>query len=265
MSCVARWLGVFGILMAFMPHVAMSDVHTIRVAAHDSYPKFYILPFDSTASTPISGMGVDILEALEQTDPRLNIQLVPEMMPVKRMFEQLKSGDLDLFIGLTKTQERETFLTFTNQPLYPMRQVVVSRMDIPYAPRSLVEFEVLGKRGTLLTFLGAEAIRGYIKEQAPGVTVSLQARSVEQGLCLVADGFYNFFYFHELSIMTTKKNLDIAPELRVLPTVFRSTNHYAAISNQTDQATRQSLLMAFDALHHSGTLKDIYVSYAAKK
>ena len=96
------------IAMAF-PALAID----LRTAAQESVPKYFKLE-DNT----MGGICVDIIKAIEDIEPRITIHGYQEFLPFKRLQNNLRSGQLDVFFGLKMTEERREIYQFLEIPLY---------------------------------------------------------------------------------------------------------------------------------------------------
>lgn len=98
---------------AFFPITAYGESCTkIKATAHPAYP-----PYHWRSDNEIVGASIEITRKILN---EIGVELETQYLgPWKRVLNHAKNNQVDLIIGLKKTQERERYLTFSTSPLLP--------------------------------------------------------------------------------------------------------------------------------------------------
>ncbi|HEX7646042.1 MAG TPA: ABC transporter substrate-binding protein, partial [Noviherbaspirillum sp.] len=121
----------------------------LRTAAQiASDPKFVAVQERGTPA--VGGICVDILRALEKTDPEMKFTGDQNWQPLVRMEAGMASGDIDVICGLLRTKAREARYTYIEPPLFPVTYHLVVRADDDVQINSWDDVRALGVHGVVL-------------------------------------------------------------------------------------------------------------------
>ncbi len=176
------------IAMAF-PALAID----LRTAAQESVPKYFKLE-DNT----MGGICVDIIKAIEDIEPRITIHGYQEFLPFKRLQNNLRSGQLDVFFGLKMTEERREIYQFLEIPLYHLNYVFAARIDDEVQIQSFDDVRALGAECRVLSVYGTAACQ-FI-HNAWGIRVDDGAKSPETLLKKLVNRRGRLAFYHDLGL-----------------------------------------------------------------
>lgn len=105
-------LGLFLVLLTHGNKLYAEACQQVIATAHPDYP-----PYHWHENGKIVGASVDLHK---QVFSEVGVELITRYGgPWKRVLRQAELGQVDMVMGLKKTQERESFLAFTTAPVFP--------------------------------------------------------------------------------------------------------------------------------------------------
>jgi len=230
----------------------------LNTAAQDSAPKYY-----KSASNEMVGLCVDIIKAIERIDQSIKFNGYQEFTPFKRLQLELEKGQLDIFLGIKKTEKRKSKYKFIDIPLYQLNYVIAARIDDNINIHNLDDIRALHEDGKILTVHGSAASR-FLKKQG-GLLVGDGANSPLVLLKMLKHKRGRFAFYHELGLRDIINKEGFINEIKILPVSFLTYSHYAAFSKTVPDETRKKVKIALEKLISSGELTKIYKKYYIQK
>lgn len=229
----------------------------VRTMVQDSVPK-YIQHADGT----ISGLAVDIMQALEQQDGALIFTYDSVMTPFPRILYELNHDRIDAFIGAIYTEERAEKLTYLQPALYSTsNRLVVVKQDADLNITSLQDIRALGRNGIILVDRGT-AHQQFLQQEA-GLRLDAGADQREQNLQKLLSGRARFYYSTDLGVLHTAQQMHITSQIAMLPLVLKTEPQYLVMSANAAPELKQRLQQALQALVQNGKLRAITQRYFA--
>lgn len=241
---------VFFILWLLASMIKAEQITT----ANTHWPPWRVMAADGA----IAGIEIDILERLTE---HLNLQLITKSCGWKRCLKHMEVGESDLMIGLFKTPERETYMTFIS-PAYRIennicfyqnsdQQVNINRFEDLYN----ITVGVVKKVAYFEKFDGDKEINKFYATTDETLFRLLKAKKIDSVImpCIAGDVFI--------------KNLGVEGEFQHANYV----NHvespvYIAISNQSTFLVRaKEISQALQKMVDEGEINQIMLSYGASK
>ena len=227
-------------------------------AGYESKPKYYYLE-----SGEVGGLCVDIIRAVEKSDPTVRITGYERLQytSFERVKLDLKSGKIDVYFGFSRNKQREATYRYVEVPLYPMEFVIAARHDDMTAISSYDDIRRLGPGidGTLLTVKGTAAAR-HIQSQR-GLTVDDGVREIQTNLKKLVSGRGRFVFFNRLELTSAIRDEKLNHRVKLLPTTFYRYYQYAAFSKQVPLEDVSRIREALERLNAEGKLTEIYTRY----
>jgi polar amino acid transport system substrate-binding protein len=227
----------------------------IKTAYQDVYPKYIIAQENGKAA--ISGLCVDIENALERADPAIKFVAPRGFVPITRIESGLETGELDAFCGLTKNAEREKKYRFVWE-LYKTGGRIVARTDEKAAIASLEDIKKLGSDAVVLALYGS-AQASYLR--SIGLDVDDGGVSINDNFVKLLNGRGRFFYQYDLGVFATINRYGYGDKVKVYPGVFNQVGQYFVLSAKTPKAVLDAVRTAFDKIKISGELDRIIAGY----
>ena len=225
-----------------------------KTAAQESTPKYY-----KSKNGTIKGINIDIMKAIEKVDSQIKFVGTQKFIPFKRIKKYLSNGELDVFFGLKKTEEREENYIYLDTPLYEVSYVLANRVDDNYKITSFNDIFTLPKNEIILSVSGTGAskflysnCKVYLDDNAKNPTVLLKMLMKKRG---------RYAFYHDLGLLHIVKSNSLEDKIRILPTKYSTYSHYVAFSKKVPLVYIQRVRIALKKLEKNGTLKRIYETY----
>ncbi len=230
-----------------------TSAHTLRTAAQESPPKFF-----KHSDGGMTGIGCDIMRAIERLDPSIRFTGDQIFVPIKRIEFMLERGDLDIFFGFIKSEERAGKFVFVEPPLYRVADVLLAREDDPIEVQRLEDLAALAKDATVLVASGT-AQAAQLKKM--NIVVDDGGKTVAMNLYKLLHKRGRLVLQSEVEIVSGLKQHGMKSNFRILPTRFNESGRYVAFSNSVPMQTIAKVQLALDKLNKSGELGQIFSKY----
>ena len=236
---------LFGLVFACQAWA--NGVIELRTAAQLSPPKYYTLP-----NGLIGGIGIDVLRAIEKTDPTLRFTGDQTYVPFARIQALVASGELDFFVGIGLDEERQDKYTYLPQAVYHTRDGIFVLADDPIKLNSLADIKAIPEHRVITSQASAQ-----LKEIASfGLNIDKSAQTAEASLRMLLGGRGRFLYSNEVAIVPIARSLGVLDKIRMVY-VHASEARYIIMSKHLPPAVQQRLRLAVDQLERSGELRRI--------
>lgn len=255
-GCFQRCLRVQRVRFAgavFAASLAAAPLHAaeIRTAAQEATtPKF--TPLYPDRKTPIGGLCVDIMRAIERIDPDLAFVGDQTWQPLVRVEAGVAHGQLDAACGFLRTREREAKFTYIDPPLYSMNYFLAVRADDTVQVGNWDDVRQLGDQGTVLVAHGFGIIRQL--EKMGGLKIDSGGRDAESNLAKLVAGRGRFFIHRSPGIQHEITRAGMQGKVRVLPAAMHTENFYMVVSKKLPVATCEKIRNAIIRLNANGEI-----------
>lgn len=233
---------------------APAMAETLRTAAQDNNALKYDL---KNPTRP--GICVELLQAVESSDPELRFSGADQPMSLRRIEALLVDGQLDIFCALIRSPAREARMGFIEVPIYTVRHRIAVRAEDAVNVQSLDEIRRLGPEAAVIVNKSTaheDLLRAagglQLDASSPDTSVNLKKLVAQRG---------RFYYHTENALLRYIEDGGLEGKVRLLPTVFKSEALYMAYSPRLAAATRQRLHQALEKLAKRGELERIYAGY----
>jgi len=230
----------------------------LKTAAQESAPKYFI-----TAGNTMGGICVEIMQAIENIDRKIQFTGYQKFVPFKRLQNYLETGQLDVFFGFKKTEERKSKYIFLDFPLYQLNYVIAARADDKIRINCFNDMRSLGEKGKLLTVYGTAASR-FLHEKG-GLLFEDDAKSPAMLLNMLIAGRGRFAFYHDLGLQNVIKRNALGKKVKILPMPFFTYYHFAAFSKNIPAETIDKVRTALEKIKNDGELEKICGKYLRLK
>lgn len=232
----------------------------LKTSFQDAFPKYYRNL--SSSEQEIVGLCIDIIRAIENRDEEIMFRRAQGFVPLQRIKGQLSTGEIDVFVGLAKTEEREALYQYLPTPLYKINYVVAIRRNDDVNVRSYKELIELGNQsGGILVLRGSKS-EEILKEMAGGYHVAIQREGkMINNLRKLIAGRGRFIFYHDLGLKAQIKISGLEEKVKILPFSFYEYEHYVAFSKDTRKEIVSRVGRILEKMAESGTLEKLYSKY----
>ncbi|MYN10908.1 substrate-binding periplasmic protein [Pseudoduganella aquatica] len=225
----------------------------LRTAAQDNNTLKYEL------RAKRKGICVDVIKALERTDPALHFSGWTQPMSLPRIESALAEGQLDAFCALIRTSAREARFGFIDIPVYTVRHTIAVRADDQVVVNSLDDIRKLGPDNVIIVSKGT-AHESKLQHEK-GLRVDATSRDTDVNLRKLLNKRGRFYYHTESALRRYIADEQLKGMIRLLPTVFSEETLYFAVSPSLPPPATEQLRQALRKLAERGELQKIYASY----
>lgn len=193
-----------------------------------------------------------------EANKKLHLDVEIKFYPFERMWNHLKSGQIDGSIGIYYQKDREEWLIYSDTPMYYVRHSVFVKKGKEFSFNKIEDF--YGKRigrqkGWFITEEFEEAVREgkvFIDE---AVSPESNLKKLNEGRIDVLVGNYHIFAYHV-------KELGLQDKIVALPKdITKKKGVYWAISKQSKNISDKAALMQ----KINKTIKEIHRNNALTK
>jgi len=243
---------VFAFIFIFFA-VTHSFGFELRTAAQDSAPKYY------EENGVMKGLCVDIINELVAEVPELQIKGYDNFLPFKRLQRYLENGDIDIFVGLKKTQDREAKYNFVPIPIYTVNYFLIARSDDDFVFTDNTKLSDFSKDDSILTVFGSAAERFLSKENCSNILPI--AKNPENLIQMLLYKRGRFAFYHNLGIEAGLKKNNAYSKVKVIPLRFYTYSHYIALSKKVSPSIANKIELAVRKMQSNGFLAKTYSKY----
>lgn len=239
------WLASCALLLA-APAPAQAVV--LRTAAQEgTEPKFIAAGRDR-----IVGLCIDILRAIEQTDPNLKFTGDQKWMPLIRAYAELASGRHDVQCAMQRSPEREQKYHFFGPPLFNVEYHFLVRMQDPVVIHNWSDVRKLTPKVTVLVNRGFAA--ADILHELGGIEVDASSSNPELNLQKLVAGRGRLYFHRSPGLSQLLARTGTTDKVKILPQVMYSSTLYFAASKQLAPEVIERIEQALVHLNKSGEL-----------
>lgn len=253
MNTVIFRLGLPSLLACAAMSAAATELRT--AAQEDSEPKFV------SQNGKVSGLCVDIMRAIEKTDPSLKFVGEQNWVPLKRIEFMVQNRQLDVACGFIRNKEREANYQIVMPRLFPVQYKLVVRTNDTVSVQNWDDVRKLGPAGVILVNSGSGPVKRL--EEQGGLRIDSGARTSASNLQKLASGRGRFFYYRIPGLTRELTHSGLIEQLKVLPAVLESDDFYLMAGNHVAKDTVTRLDAAVKALESKGELSSLLAKWDA--
>lgn len=224
--------------------------YDLRTEYQESFPKYI------RRGAEFSGLCIDILHAIEGESGLRIGAADPEFTPFKRIQRHLENGEIDLFVGMKKTDARADQYVFLEHPIYTVVSMIATRNGHDTRIRKVED--LFGR--TVMVPDGA-ATAGEIRALYPAIRVD-EGADIFGCLNKLLQARHEYVIYHDIGLYGAIREMGLQDEITVLPLILDRYDHYVAVSKHIPAETRQRLEDALERLDKQGQLHAIQTRYA---
>jgi ABC-type amino acid transport substrate-binding protein len=222
---------------------------TLRTAAQEgTEPKFIAAGPDR-----IIGLCVDLLRAIEQTDPGLRFVGDQRWKPLIRAYSELESGSEDVQCAVQRTADREKRYNFIGPALYTSAYHFLARSSDKLVINNWDDVRRLAPDNIVLVNRGFAAA-GILGELG-GIEVDASSASPELNLQKLIAGRGRLYFHRGPGLARLLERTGTAARVQILPQVMYSARLYFAASRQLDAHIAERVAKALFVLEKKGELE----------
>jgi len=252
-----RWAGVLAIAWLWPPLSAFAADSAAPIVLRTVQQSGAIGKYGAPGEAQMPGLCSEILTALERIDPRLHFTGLGTHAPLRRIERMLAQDEIDVFLCLLKSPEREKQWRYLPVPLYRIRHVLVQRIDDPTEYRSLADLAEPSRRKPVLvgqgTLLREALTRAGVVSSAPP--------SEREALKMLAIGRSDAVYGQDVNLLRMVRETGFTNQLRIAPTAFYEEFQYAVVSQQLSPELQLRLTQDLQQLEREGVLRALADKY----
>ncbi|MEI7432237.1 MAG: transporter substrate-binding domain-containing protein, partial [Betaproteobacteria bacterium] len=207
----------------------------------------------------MGGLGIDILKAIEGVDPEIKFVYQEAFTPMKRLENDLETGDIDCFVRFLKNERRLAVYNFIDIPAFITKAKLAVRSDDNIEIKSKEDIAKLGDDGVVLSLFGT-AYAEYVSKQ-PGWKTDTNGKTIGQVYQMLTRSRGRFFYYHDIGLIYARKVEGLEGKVKLLPFVVNEEAQYMACSKKVPQATVGKVAAALKKLSDTGKLLQIQEKY----
>ncbi len=232
---------------------------TLSTAAQDNPPKFM------QQGGKMTGIGVDVLAALEKIDPDLKFSGEQAFWPLKRiengLLAEVASGPehIDMFVGLSRTPDREKKFRFVSKTLYSVKNVVFVRANDDAKIGSLED--IVKQPGENIVLANNGYAQATLAHSVQGLKVDDGAKNNIDNFKKLIDSKARFFFVSQVAGQYEAKQQGLQKQVKVLYIAGEESEQYVAYSAALPKATADKLEAAVKKLVDSGEMTKILNKY----
>lgn len=216
-----------------------------------------VVKYDPDGAPQRAGLCMDVLRAVERTDPGLRFTGLDQVIPLRRVERLLAEGQIDVFFCLLRSPERERQWRYVPVPLYPVRHVIAQRVDDTRSVDSLLELATMSQVKPVLVTRGSVLGR---RLETMGVNLA-EVGSEREALQMLALGRTDAIYGQDINLMRHIRDAHLADKVRLGRTVFLEEAQFLAVRKDLPAAVVERLTDALRKLERDGVLRLLNEKY----
>lgn len=201
------------------------------------------------------GICIDLINALNEKLARHNTRIMfTEHYTLPQINAMMERNELDLFVGLMKTPEREKKLVFSSVPLFDVHGQFAKRVHDPFEYTGAMS--VRGK--TVGVQRGAE-INRLIAQMREVRTV--EASTIGESLQMLRERKVDLVFHHDLGLGWAIRKGGFAGEVVLADKPMTADSQYIVFTRQVPMEVKVDIANALLELQREGTMDKILKAY----
>lgn len=237
-------------LLVFTSSIGWSAETVLRTGyQQDSPPRYFV---DGGKD---KGVCIDVINALNEKLSKQNIRIMSTgTYSLARINSMMEKNELDLFVGLMKSPEREQKFVFSSVPVFGVRgQFAKLASDL---------FEYTGEmsvRGKRVGVLRGAAINQLITKMPDLRTV--EAATIHESLLKLREREVDLVFYHDLGLGWDIKDGGFTGQIVLANKPFEADSQYIMFTKIVPQNVRAPIANALLDLDREGTIDKILKAY----
>ena len=245
-----RWLGLLAALLCLAAPAQEASLRTVQQAGS-------AIKYDPDGRPQKPGLCLEILRAVEKTEPTLRFTGLERHVPLKRVERLLAEGQVDAFFCLLKSPEREKQWRYSPVPLYVIRHVVVQRADDARHFDTLADLAGASRRKRVLVMRGTAIARHLLMA---GVAIA-EVSSEREALQMLTMGRADLIYGQDINLRHHIADSRLDDKMKIGRTVFQEEPQYLALRADLPAAVEEKLTQALRKLERDSVLRQLADKY----
>ena len=201
------------------------------------------------------GVCIDLINALNEKLAKQNIRIVSSgTYSLARINTMMEKNELNVFVGLMKTPEREQKFVFSSVPVFGVRGQFAKLASDPFEYTG--EMSVRGKR---VGVLRGAAINQLITKMPDIRTV--ETATVHESLLKLREREVDLVFYHDLGLGWDIKDGGFTGQIVLANKPFEADSQYIMFTKQVPQEVRAAIANALLDLDREGTIDKILKAY----
>lgn len=244
----------FLVLAGCLTLAISAEALDVRTAAQDtSKAKF------DPANSARPGICLEILTAIEKVDPEIHFVGKTELMPVKRIEDDIESGKIEAFCAFIKNEARAAKMNFGEPAVFTVKHRIAAAADDNVDVGNFDELRKLGDSALIAVPIGT-AFVNFLEKQG-GLKLDSGSKEIKANLQKVVAKRVRFHYNADLNFREIENDPELKGKYRVLPAVFASEPQLMVFSKALPKATQEKIMAAVAKIKKSGELATINKKY----
>jgi polar amino acid transport system substrate-binding protein len=259
LSASAVASGALAVFCCFAFPTLAAATSIIKTASQEDASPRYTTEKTEDGHLIVNGLCIDILRAIERVAPDIKFSGDQIPLPLRRVQMSLETGDIDVYCGLNKSQEREKQFIFLEPPLYKVNYKVAVRADDDVQIRSLDDIRKLGENGRILVMNGSDS--QFKLQSFPGLKIDSDGADQATNLRKLIARRGRFFYRHEQGLRAEIIAQGLSDKIRILPNSLGEEFQYFLISKKAPPEIVNRIRAAIVKIKNTGELARIRAKY----
>lgn len=187
----------------------------------------------------------------------INSSVLPQYIPIKRIFSMVESGPGYVFCGSSRTDAREKRFDFIDTPLYLISYVLLAHKEERVSPATFEELKASG--GTVGVLFGTRSAQSLKEKLGNQVNDSFQEFDTPLRMMSTAPYRLRYFYYHDLGLNYMAKESGLP--LKVLNNRFKTRAQWLIHSKDLKPEAVAALSLIMKEMEKSGELDAIVQKY----
>ncbi len=244
----------FVLLTIFMTMAQAASPVIVRTVYQEGFPAKY-----NTADPTRPGICIEVIHAIEKADPGLRFTGLDVRASTVRILRMLETHEIDVFVGIGRTPEREANLTWLTPPVFSAHPYLFVRKEDEANYHSMNEIRRLRDNNTILVNFGS--VQDEYLQSFPDLNVDRGGTDTEKNLRKLMLGRGRFYFGSDLNTLPVINSLGIGVLVKPLSIHFPAADNYVAMAKDADPALHARLQAALKKLSASGELDRIFQKY----
>lgn len=245
---VALWLaGVTGWAGAAEPLV-------VRTVFQEGFPVKY-----DADNRDYPGICLEVIHALEKVDPGLHFTGLETRATTPRILRMLLAHEIDVFVGIGRTPERESHFEWIAPPVFSTRPRLYVRREDAARFRSIDDIRSLQDNRTIL--VNHASVQDEYLQEIPGLTIENRGADTEKNLQKLMLGRGRFYFGSDLNTGPVIRHMNLGGQVLALPVRFAEADNYMVVARDASPQIKARLRSALGKLVASGELERIARKY----
>ncbi len=237
-------------LLVFAGSIGWSAETVLKTGyQQDSPPRYFV---DAGKD---KGVCIDLINALNEKLAKQNIRIEPTgTYSLARINTMMEKNELNVFVGLMKTPEREQKFIFSSVPVFGVRGQFAKLASDP--------FEFTGERsvrGKKVGVLRGAAINQLITKMPEIRTV--ETATVHESLLKLREREVDLVFYHDLGLGWDIKDGGFTGQIVLANRPFEADSQYIMFTRQVPQDVRAAIANALLDLDREGKIDKILQAY----